>query len=68
MANITLEVSDEQMELWVTNELRRCYVDNIKFWRKEKDAAQLGDALLTVIEHYSSPPEYDEWYETIKDL
>ena len=68
MANITLEVSDDQMDTWIRDELRRCYVDNATVWKDQQDSPHLGDALLTVIEHYSSPSEYDDWYDNIKDL
>ena len=68
MAQIILEIDPDQLEAWIRDELRRCYVDNATIFHKEKDSQQLGDALLTVIEHYSAPSEYDKWYEEIKDL
>ena len=68
MSKITIDVSDDQMDLWVRDELRRCYVDTVTVWKNQQDAPELGDALLTVIQHYSAASEYEEWYETIKDL
>ena len=63
-----IAIDPDQMDIIVQTELRRCYEDHVKFWRKELDFETLSDALLTVIRHYTSENEFEEWYETIKDL
>jgi hypothetical protein len=63
-----IAIDPDQMDIIVQTELRRCYEDHAKFWRKEPDFETLSDALLTVIRHYTSESEFEEWYETIKDL
>ena len=68
MTKIMIEVDPDQMQMWVVNDLKQCYIDHATHWKKEPDYDMLSDALLTVIEHYSAPSEYNEWYETIKEL
>ena len=68
MTKIMIEVDPDQMQMWVVNELKQCYIDHATHWRHEPDFEHLSNALLTVIEHYSVKSEYDEWYETIKEL
>ena len=65
---IMVEVDPDQMNMWVVNELKQCYVDHATCWKHEPDYEKLSDALLTVIEHYSVQSEFNEWYETIKEL
>ena len=68
MTKIMIEVDPDQMQMWIVNELKQCYIDHATNWKKEPDYDVLSDALLTVIEHYSVQSEYNEWYETIKEL
>ena len=68
MTKIMIEVDPDQLQMWVVNELKQCYTDHATHWKKEPDYEKLSDALLTVIEHYSVQSEYNEWYETIKEL
>ena len=68
MTKIMIEVDPDQMQMWIVNELKQCYIDHATNWKKEPDYTVLSDALLTVIEHYSVQSEYNEWYETIKEL
>jgi hypothetical protein len=63
-----IEVDPDQIQMWIVNELKQCYIDHAINWNKEPDYDVLSDALLTVIEHYSVQSEYNEWYETIKEL
>jgi len=68
MTKIMIEVDPDQMQMWVVNDLKQCYIDHATRWKKEPDYDMLSDALLTVIEHYSVRSEFNEWYETIKEL
>lgn len=68
MSKITIDVDTDQFQMWIVNELKQCYIDHATHWKHEKDYEQLSNALLTVIEHYSVQTEYNEWYETIKEL
>lgn len=62
MGKITIEVSDDQMDLWVSTELRRCYEDAQTYWRTQEDHRELCRALIKVIKHYTSDTEFHEWY------
>ena len=68
MTKIMIEVDPDQMDMWVVNELKQCYIDHATNWKHEPDYEKLTDALLTVIEHYSVQSEFNEWYESIKEL
>ena len=68
MTKMTLEVDHDQLTDWMVEELKQCYIDHATHWKKEPDYDTLSDALLTVIEHYSVQSEFEEWYETIKEL
>ena len=68
MTKIMIEVDPDQMQMWIVNDLKQNYIDQVMHWSKEPDAEKLADSLLTVIEYYSTPSEYNEWYETIKEL
>jgi len=63
-----IEVDDEQFDRVIVQELRRCYVDHRKHFSHEPNHERLTEALLTVIEHYSTVSGFEEWYETIKEL
>lgn len=68
MSKITIDVDTDQLQMLIINELKRCYIDRALFWKKEPDYEEVSNALLTVIALYSVKSEFDEWYETIKDL
>jgi len=68
MSKITIDVDTDQLHMWIVNELKQCYIDRALHWKKEPDYEEVSNALLTVIDHYSVKSEFDEWYETIKDL
>ena len=68
MTKIMIEVDPDQMDMWIVNELKQCYIDHATRWKHEPDYEKLTDSLLTVIEHYSVQSEFNEWYESIKEL
>ena len=68
MTQITLTIDPDQMDQWIEQDLRRCYVDARVHWHNEPDNERLCDALLTVIQHYMSHDAFEQWYETIKEL
>ena len=68
MTKIMIEVDPDWIIDLVREELKKCYLDQVKCWKHEKDFEKLSDSLLTVIEHYSIQSEYNDWYETIKEL
>ena len=65
---ISFKMDEDEFCAHLIDELKYRYVDQVKYWSKEPDAEELANALLTVIEFYSVPTEYNEWYETIKEL
>ena len=68
MTKFTFTISEDEFEEAQLKQLQWHYVDQVTNWKHEPDADNLADALLTVIEFYMIPSEYDEWYETIKEL
>ena len=65
---ITLEVDHDQLTDCMVSELKTAYVDQKTCWKHEEYSKKLAKALLKVIEYYSIPNEYKEWFETVKDL
>lgn len=63
-----IAVDWEDVENLIRQQLRKDYVDTMTTWRSQPDSEQLGEALLEVIKYYSAPQEFEEWYETIKEL
>ena len=68
MTKMTFDIDIDELREVLVNDLKESYIDQVKHWSKEPDAEKLADSLLTVIEYYSTPSEYNEWYETIKEL
>jgi hypothetical protein len=68
MIKFTFTVSADEFDDALVKQLQDHYVDQVTNWKHEPDAANLQDSLLTVIEFYMIPDEYEAWYETVKDL
>ena len=68
MIKFTFTVSEDEFNDALVKQLQLHYVDQVTTWKHEPDVDNLADALLTVIEFYMIPNEYDVWYETIKEL
>ena len=68
--DITYQISidPDQMDLIIASELRRCYeglaTNPIQWEERERTM----EAILVVLEHYMTQSDYNEWYETIKEL
>ena len=65
MIKFTFTVSEDEFEEAIVKQLQWHYVDQVTHWSHEPDSDNLKDALLTVIEFYTAPQEYEEWYETV---
>ncbi len=65
---LTFDVDEEQFREAMIADMKESYIDQVTNWKHEPDALGLEDALLTVIEFYSVPNEFETWYETIKEL
>ena len=68
MTDLTFTISKDEFEEAIVKQLQWHYVDQVTCWKHEPDADNLQDALLTVIEFYMIPSEFEVWYETVKDL
>ena len=68
MIKFTFTVSEDEFDEALVKQLQNHYIDQVTNWKHEPDADNLQDALLTVIEFYMIPSEFEEWYETVKDL
>lgn len=65
MTMITLDVNPDELDNWLAQELRRCYVDTVTIWKHQPESPELAAALLVVIEHYSAPDEFEEWKQSL---
>ena len=65
---ITVNIDPDQMDTWIEEDLRRCYVDARVHWHNEPDNDRLCEALLTVLDHYMWQSDFEAWYESIKEL
>jgi len=69
MTTITLDVDPDQLDTWIAEDLRQCYINAKTLWHHDTEYNErLCDSLLTVIEHYMTHDEFEAWYETIKEL
>lgn len=64
----TVDLSMDEIDNIILEDLRRAYIDQKTHWHHEPDAKKLAKAFLKVIEYYSVPSEYREWLETVKGL
>ena len=58
----------EDVENLIRNALRDDYEMTLTTWKDQPDSRELANNLLGVIRYYSAPSEFDEWFETVKDL
>ena len=65
---MTVEVDANALDDVFRDELRQAYVDQVTTWKAQPDAEELAEALMTVIKYYSVPQEFEEWYESVKEL
>ena len=65
---MTVEVDADALDNVFRDELRQAYVDQVTIWKDQPDAEELAEALMTVVKYYSAPQEFEEWYESVKDL
>ena len=65
---MTVEVDADALDNVFRDELRRAYVDQVTIWKDQPDAEELAEALMTVVKYYSAPQEFEEWYESVKEL
>lgn len=68
MIKFTFTISEDEFDEEIIKQLQYHYVDHVTYWKHEPDADNLQDSLLTVIKFYMIPSEFEEWYETVKDL
>ena len=65
---MTVEIDYDQVDDLIRNQLRSDYVDQVTIWKAQPYSKELSEALLEVIKYYSAPDEFEEWYESIKEL
>jgi hypothetical protein len=63
-----VEVDADSLDVVFRDELRQAYIDQVTIWKAQPDAKELAAALLEVVKYYSAPTEFEEWFETVKDL
>lgn len=65
---LMVEVDWDEAENLIRDRLRQDYIDTLTVWKAQPDSAELASYLLGVIKYYSAPREFEEWFETVKDL
>ena len=68
MSNFKFSIDEDEFDEALVKQLQWHYEDQVTNWKHEPDAANLQDSLLTVIEFYMIPDEFEAWYETVKEL
>lgn len=63
-----VEVDADALDNLFRDELRQAYIDQVTVWKAQPDAKELAEALMTVVKYYSVPSEFEEWYESVKEL
>ena len=63
-----ISIDPDQMDLIVASELRRCYESLARPFGDWPERIPTMEAILVVLEHYMTVDDYNEWYETIKEL
>lgn len=64
----TFNVDSEEFDALLIQRLQDTYIDHVTNWMFEPDAEKIAEALLTTISLFMVHSEYEEWYETIKDI
>ena len=68
MIKFTFTISEDEFDEALVKQLQNHYINQVTNWKHEPDVDNLQDALLTVIEFYMIPSEFEAWYETVKEL
>lgn len=68
MTRCVITLDWDEVENLIRDQLRQSYIDTVTVWKNEPDSAQLAQDLLGVIRYYSAPNEFEEWFDTVKDL
>lgn len=63
-----VEIDWDQAENLIRDRLRQDYIDQVTVWKDQPNAKELSEGLLEVIKYYSAPQEFEEWYESVKEL
>ena len=63
-----VEIDYDQVDDLIRDRLRIDYIDQVTVWKDQSDSKELSEALLEVIKYYSAPDEFEEWYESVKEL
>ena len=63
-----VEIDLDQVEELIRDRLRQDYIDTLTIWKAQPYSADLAKNLLGVVEYYSAPNEFKEWFYTVKDL
>ena len=68
MTTLTFTVDPDEMDALVAQQLRACYESLAQPFGDWPERIATMEAILVVLEHYMAEKEYNEWYETIKEL
>jgi hypothetical protein len=64
----TFQIHPDEFDEALVKRLQETYIDHVTSWMFEPDAEKIAEGLLTTISLFMVPSEFDDWYETIKDL
>ena len=64
----TFQIHPDEFDEALVSRLQETYIDHVTNWMFEPDAEKISESLLTVIELFMTPADYNAWYELIKEL
>ena len=68
MMKFTFQIHPDEFDEALVARLQETYIDHVTNWAFEPDAEKLAESLLTVLQLFMVHSEYEQWYETIKEL
>ena len=63
-----LEVNSDEFDALLVSRLQETYIDHVTRWKHEPDAEKVAESLLTVLQLFMVKREFDDWYESVKEL
>ena len=63
-----LEVNSDEFDVLLVSRLQETYIDHVTRWMFEPDAENVAESLLTVLQLFMVKREFDDWYESVKEL
>jgi hypothetical protein len=63
-----IDINSDEFDAMLIKRLQETNIAHVTNWKAEPHFEVLSDALLTVLDHFMVYSEFNDWYETIKEL